>query len=210
MHAVSFIVETCLAAPDKSITICPIGPMTNVALALMKSPEIIPKIKEIVCMGGAIKEFGNTTPAAEFNIYVDPQAAKVVLDSGIAMVMMPLDVTHKALVTPKRLQDFKDLNSPVGNVCGGMLDFFNRFDMSRYGFDGGPLHDPCVIAYLIEPEIFSGRHVHLDIEVSSELTMGKTVADWWNIQEKTANAFVCDQLDDNRFFELLNSRLATL
>lgn len=209
MHAVSFIVETCLAAPDKSITICPIGPMTNVALALMKSPEIIPKIKEIVCMGGAIKEFGNTTPAAEFNIYVDPQAAKVVLDSGISMVMMPLDVTHKALVTPKRLQDFKDLNSPVGNVCGGMLDFFNRFDMSRYGFDGGPLHDPCVVAYLIEPEIFSGRHVHLDIEVSSELTMGQTVADWWNIQEKSANAFICDQLDDNRFFELLTSRLAS-
>lgn len=209
MHAVSFIVETCLAAPDKSITICPIGPMTNVALALMKSPEIIPKIKEIVCMGGAIKEFGNTTPAAEFNIYVDPQAAKVVLDSGVSMVMMPLDVTHKALVTPKRLQDFKDLNSPVGNVCGGMLDFFNRFDMSRYGFDGGPLHDPCVVAYLIEPEIFSGRHVHLDIEVSSELTMGQTVADWWNIQEKSANAFICDQLDDNRFFELLTSRLAS-
>ncbi len=210
MHAVSFIVETCRSAADKSITICPIGPMTNVALALMKSPEIIPKIKEIVCMGGAIKEFGNTTPAAEFNIYVDPQAAKVVLDSGIPMVMMPLDVTHKALVTPKRLQDFKDLNSPVGNVCGGMLDFFNRFDMSRYGFDGGPLHDPCVIAYLIEPEIFSGRHVHLDIEVSSELTMGQTVADWWNIQEKTANAYVCDQLDDNRFFELLTTRLARL
>lgn len=209
-HAVSFIVETCLAAEDASVTICPIGPMTNVALAMMKSPEIIPKIKEIVCMGGAVKELGNTTPAAEFNIYVDPQAAKVVLDAGIPFVMMPLDVTHKALVTPKRLQDFKDLNSPVGNVCGGMLDYFNRFDMTRYGFDGGPLHDPCVIAYLIEPEIFSGRKVHLDIEVTSELTMGQTVADWWDIQEKTANAYVCDDLDSDRFFGLLTERLGRL
>lgn len=209
-HAVSFIVETCLAAVNNSITICPIGPMTNIALAMMQTPEIIPKIKQIVCMGGAIKEFGNTTPSAEFNIYVDPQAAKVVLGAGVPFVMMPLDVTHKALVTPKRLQDFKDLNSPVGNVCGGMLDYFNRFDMSRYGFDGGPLHDPCVIAYLIEPEIFTGRSVHLGIETSSELTMGQTVADWWDITENPANAFVCDDLDDNRFFDLLIDRLRKL
>ncbi|OUR79451.1 nucleoside hydrolase [Alphaproteobacteria bacterium 46_93_T64] len=209
-HAVSFIVETCLAAEDSSITICPIGPMTNVALAMMQSPQIIPKIREIVCMGGAVKELGNTTPAAEFNIYVDPQAAKVVLESGVPFTMMPLDVTHKALVTPARLQNFKDLNSPVGNACGGMLDFFNRFDMTRYGFDGGPLHDPCVIAYLIDPEIFSGRKVHLDIEVTSELTMGQTVADWWDVEEKTPNAYICDDLDSDRFFKLLTSRLALL
>ncbi len=209
-HAVEFIIETCKAAADKSITICPIGPMTNVALAMMQAPEIIPKIEQIVCMGGAIKEFGNTTPAAEFNIYVDPQAAKVVLDAGVPFVMMPLDVTHKALVTPERLQDFKDLNSPVGDVCGGMLDYFNRFDMTRYGFDGGPLHDPCVIAYLIEPEIFKGRSVHLAIETNSELTMGQTLADWWNITEEEPNAFVCDDLDHERFFGLLIERLARL
>jgi inosine-uridine nucleoside N-ribohydrolase len=209
-HAVSFIVDTCLAAEDNTITICPIGPMTNVALAMMKDPRIIPKIREIVCMGGAIKEFGNTTPAAEFNIYVDPHAAKVVVDSGVPFVMMPLDVTHKALVTPERLQRFKDLNSPVGNVCGGMLDFFNRFDMSRYGFEGGPLHDPCVIAYLIKPELFSGRSVTLDIEVGSELTMGQTVADWWDIQDTAANAFICDDLDHNGFFELLYERLGRI
>jgi len=209
-HAVSFIVEACMAAADNSITICPIGPMTNIALALMKSPQIAVKINEIVCMGGAVRELGNTTPAAEFNIYVDPHAAKVVLDSGIPFVMMPLDVTHKALVTPERLQNFKDLNSPVGNVCGGMLDYFNRFDMTRYGFDGGPLHDPCVIAYLIDPDLFSGRNVHLDIEVSSELTMGQTLADWWDIQEKEPNAYVCNDLDAAGFFDLLTSRLARL
>ncbi|WP_025899192.1 nucleoside hydrolase [Sneathiella glossodoripedis] len=209
-HAVNFIVQTCLEAEDNSITICPIGPMTNVALAMMQAPQIIPKIKQVVCMGGAIKEFGNTTPAAEFNIYVDPQAAKVVLNSGVDFVMMPLDVTHKALVTPERLQRFKDLNSPVGDVCGGMLDYFNRFDMSRYGFDGGPLHDPCVIAYLIDSDIFKGREVHLDIETSSELTMGQTLADWWNIMEREPNAFVCDDLDHERFFQLLTERLGRL
>ncbi len=207
-HAVDFIVETCLAADDDSITICPIGPMTNVALAIMKEPDIIPKIKEIVCMGGAVREMGNTTPAAEFNVYVDPQAAKVVLDTGRPFTMMPLDVTHKALVTPERLQRFKDLSSTVGEICGGMLDYFNRFDMTRYGFEGGPLHDPCVIAYLIDPEIFSGRHVHLEIETHSELTMGQTVADWWDIMEKEPNALIFDDLDHDRFFELLYERLS--
>jgi len=207
-HAVDFIVDTCLKAADNSITVCLLGPMTNLALAMMKSPSIIPKIREIVCMGGAVKELGNTTAAAEFNIYVDPHAAKVVVDSGAALTMMPLDVTHKALVTPSRLQDFKNLNSPVGNACGGMLDYFNRFDMSRYGFDGGPLHDPCVIAYLIAPEIFTGRKVHLEIEVSSELTMGQTVADWWNVEDKQPNAFICDDLDSHKFFNLLTTRFA--
>ncbi len=207
-HSVDFIIDTCRTASDGSITLCPIGPMTNLALAFMKAPDIVPKVQEIVCMGGAVKEFGNTTPAAEFNIYVDPQAAKVVLDTGIKLTMMPLDVTHKALVTPERLQRMKDLNSPVGDVCGGMLDYFNRFDMTRYGFDGGPLHDPCVIAYLIKPELFSGRNVFMDIEVTSELTMGQTLADWWDIQEKEPNAYICDDLDVEGFFDLLIQRLA--
>jgi len=209
-HAVDFIIDTCLAADDKSITICPIGPMTNVALAFMKEPAVIPKIAQIVCMGGAVKEYGNTTPAAEFNIYEDPQAAKIVLDAGIDFVMMPLDVTHKALVTVDRLKRLKDLNSPVGDVCDGMLDYFNRFDMTKYGFEGGPLHDPCTIAYLIDPTLFSGRKVHLDIEVISELTMGKTVADWWNVNDKEPNAFVCNDLNVEGFFDLLTERLGRL
>ncbi|GLQ06283.1 nucleoside hydrolase [Sneathiella chinensis] len=209
-HGVDFIVETCMAAGEGEITLCPIGPMTNIALAMMKEPQIIPKIREIVCMGGAVREMGNVTPAAEFNIYVDPHAAKVVLDAGVPFTMMPLDVTHKALVTPDRLQRFKDLNSPVGDVCGGMLDYFNRFDMTRYGFDGGPLHDPCVIAYLIDPDIFQGRRVFMDIETRSELTLGQTVADWWNIQEREPNAYVCDSLDAEAFFDLLTTRLARL
>lgn len=209
-HAVDFIVSTCMSAADKSITICLLGPMTNMALAIMREPRIVPKIYEIVCMGGAVKELGNTTPAAEFNIYVDPHAAKIVVESEVPLTMMPLDVTHKALVTPSRLQDFKNLNSPVGNACGGMLDYFNRFDMTRYGFDGGPLHDPCVIAYLIDPEIFTGRKVHLEIEVTSELTMGQTVADWWNVEEKIPNVYICDGLDSEKFFRLLTTRLATL
>lgn len=209
-HAIDFIVQTCLGAGDGEITLCPIGPMTNIALALMRAPEIVPKIREIVCMGGAVREMGNTTPAAEFNIYVDPQAARLVLNSGIPFTMMPLDVTHKALVTPDRLERFKQMQSRAGDVCGGMLDYFNRFDMTRYGFEGGPLHDPCVIAYLIDPDLFSGRDVFMDIEVTSELTMGQTLADWWNIQEKPANSFVCHDIDHEGFFDLLFERLVRL
>lgn len=209
-HAIDFIVETCLAAAEGEITLCPIGPMTNIAMALMREPLIIPKVREIVCMGGAIRELGNTTPAAEFNIYVDPQAARLVLQSGIPFTMLPLDVTHKALVTPKRLDQFKQMRTATGDVCGGMLDYFNRFDMTRYGFDGGPLHDPCVIAYLINPGLFSGRKVFMDIEVMSELTMGQTLADWWDIQEKPANSFICHDIDHDGFFNLLFERLPRL
>jgi purine nucleosidase len=209
-HAVDFIIETVMSEPEGTITLCPIGPLTNIALALVREPRIAGRIREIVLMGGGYFEQGNVTPSAEFNIYVDPQAAQVVYSSGIPIVMMPLDVTHKALTTRKRVEAFRAMGTPVGTATAELLDFFERFDEQKYGSDGGPLHDPCVIAYLIKPELFSGRHCNVEIEAASELTMGATVVDWWGVTERPKNALVMRDIDHEGFFALLTERLARL
>jgi purine nucleosidase len=209
-HAVDFIVDTLMGEPEGTVTLCPIGPLTNIALALIREPMIAGRIREIVLMGGGYFEQGNVTPSAEFNIYVDPQAAQVVYSSGIPIVMMPLDVTHKALTTRKRVEAFRAMGTPVGTATAELLDFFERFDEQKYGSDGGPLHDPCVIAYLIKPELFSGRHCNVEIEAASELTMGATVVDWWGVTERPKNALVMRDIDHEGFFALLTERLARL
>ena len=132
-------------------------------------------------MGGAYFEVGNITPAAEFNIYVDPEAAQIVLNSNIKITILPLDVTHKALTSKKRVAAFEQLGTSVGKAVAGWTSFFERFDKEKYGSIGAPLHDPCVIAYLLEPSIFTGRHINVEIETESELTRGMTVADWWRV-----------------------------
>ncbi len=209
-HGVDFIIETILSNPDGAITLCPLGPLTNIALALIRAPEIAPKICEIVLMGGGFFEGGNVTPAAEFNIYVDPQAADVVFKSGIPIVMMPLDVTHKALTSRVRVERFRAMKTPVGDAAAALLDFFERFDEQKYGTDGGPLHDPCVIAYLLKPDLFKGRACNVTVETASELTMGMTVVDWWRVTGRQANATVMRDIDDEGFFDLLSERIGTL
>lgn len=209
-HAVDFIIDTLRREETGTVTLCPLGPLTNIAQALKKAPEIADHVQEIVLMGGAYFEVGNITPTAEFNIYVDPQAADIVFKSGIKITVMPLDVTHKALVTKSRNDAFRALGTPVGKAVAEMTDFFERFDKAKYGTDGAPLHDPCVIAYLLEPDIFSGRNVNVEIETVSELTMGMTVADWWHVTERPPNALFIGDLDADRFFTLLTSRLARL
>ena len=209
-HAVDFIIETCLAAEDGSITICAVGPLTNIAVAIVQESRILAKIREIVLMGGAAITPGNTTPAAEFNIYVDPHAAQVVFESGIELTMFGLDVTHKVMTTPERLEAIRSLDTPVAQAVAGMLDFYGRHDAARYGVEGGPLHDPCVIAHLIDPDIFSGRRVRVDVEIASERTMGETVVDWWGVGGATPNCLVMDQVDAACFYALLTERLARL
>ena len=209
-HAVDFIVETLMAEESGSVTLCPLGPLTNVAMALIREPRIAPRVKQIVLMGGGFFEGGNITPAAEFNIYVDPHAADVVFRSGIPLVMMPLDVTHKALTTSKRIDAFRKLGSRVGIATAEMLEFFERFDEGKYGTDGGPLHDPCVIAYLLEPELFKGRECNVVVETQSELTMGMTVVDWWGVTKRPKNATVMRDIDHDGFFALLVERLGRL
>lgn len=209
-HAVDFIVETLMAEPEGTVTLCPLGPLTNIALAMIREPAIVPRIREIVLMGGGYFEQGNVTPSAEFNIYVDPQAADVVYRSGAPIVMMPLDVTHKALTTKVRIERFRAMGTRVGTATAQLLDFFERFDEEKYGTDGGPLHDPCVIAYLLKPELFSGRQCNVQIETVSELTMGATVVDWWNITDGPRNALVMRDIDAEGFFALLTERIARL
>jgi purine nucleosidase len=208
-HAVDQIVEL-LTGRDEPITICTLGPLTNVALALVKEPGITSKIDLLVMMGGGFFEGGNTTPAAEFNIYVDPHAAHVVFTSGIPIVMMPLDVTHRAITTPSRLERFRDLGTAAGDSVAGMLGFYDRFDKRKYGLEGGPLHDPTVIAYLLAPELFDGKEVSVEIDTSPGPTQGMTIIDWWGVTGRDPNATVINQIDDDGFYDLLVDRIGRL
>jgi purine nucleosidase len=209
-HAVDFIIDTLHAHPAGTVTLCPLGPLTNIATAFQRAPEIVGKVHQIVLMGGAYFEVGNITPTAEFNIYVDPQAADIVFKSGVDLIVLPLDVTHKALVTKPRNDAFRALGTAPGVAVAEMTDFFERFDKEKYGSAGAPLHDPCVTAYLLKPELFSGRHINVEIETSSELTLGLTVADWWGVTDRAANALFIGDLDADGFFTLLTERLARL
>ncbi|MBS3648625.1 nucleoside hydrolase [Pseudaminobacter sp. 19-2017] len=209
-HAADFIIETLMREEPGTVTLCALGPLTNLGLAIAREPRIVPRIKEIVLMGGGFFEGGNVTPTGEFNIYVDPHAADLVLKCGAPIVMMPLDVTHKALTTSKRIAAFRNLGNRCGIATAEMLEFFERFDEEKYGTDGGPLHDPCVIAYLLKPELFKGRFINVAVETSSELTMGMTVADWWGVTDGEKNVTYMREVDHDGFFALLTERFARL
>ncbi len=207
-HAVDKMVEIIMTTDG--VTLCALGPLTNVGLALVREPRIADRIDKLVIMGGGFFEGGNTTPAAEFNIFVDPHAAHLVFTSGIPIVMMPLDVTHKALTTPERLKRFEDLGTPAGTAVAGMLEFYDRWDKEKYGLPGGPLHDPTVIAYLLAPELFNGKEVHVGIETSPGATQGMTVVDWWGVTDKEPNALVVNEIDADGFFDLVIERVGRI
>jgi purine nucleosidase len=209
-HAVDFLIETLKREPAGSVTLCPIGPLTNIATALHRAPEIAGRIRQIVLMGGAYFQVGNITPAAEFNIYVDPEAADVVFRSGIPLVVMPLDVTHKALTTRPRIEAFRALGTRVGEAVASWTDFFERFDMEKYGSEGAPLHDPCTIAWLLRPDLFAGREINVEIELHGQYTAGMTVADWWRVTKRAPNALFIRDVDADGFYALLTERLARL
>jgi purine nucleosidase len=207
---VDFIIETLRREPAGSVTLCPLGPLTNIALALIRAPDIAPRIRQIVLMGGGCFEGGNVTPAAEFNIYVDPHAAATVFQSGVPITVMPLDMTHKALTTRARVERFRMAGTPVMSAVAAWIDYFERFDEHKYGTDGGPLHDPTVIAWLIKPELFEGRDCNVEIETMSELTMGMTVIDWWGVTGRPKNAHVVGKVDADGFFDLIYERVSRL
>ncbi len=209
-HAVDFLIDTLRREAAGTVTLCPIGPLTNIATAMQRAPDIIGRIQEIVLMGGAYFEVGNITPAAEFNIYVDPEAAKIVFGAGAPQTVMPLDVTHKALTNRARVDAFRAMPGRVGPAVASWTDFFERYDKDKYGSEGAPLHDPCTIAYLLRPELFSGREINVEIETGSELTLGMTVADWWRVTGRPANARFMGDVDAEGFFALLLERIARL
>lgn len=209
-HAVDFIIEILRREAAHTVTLCPLGPLTNIALAFQRAPDIVGRVQQIVLMGGAYFEVGNITPAAEFNIYVDPEAAEIVFASGVPLVVMPLDVTHKALTNRARVEAFRSLGNEAGRMVAEWTDFFERFDMQKYGSEGAPLHDPCVIAYLLRPALFAGRHINVEIETGSELTLGMTVADWWGVTKRPANALFMGSVDAAGFYDLLTERIGRL
>lgn len=209
-HAVDFLIDTLRREEAGSVTLVPIGPLTNIATAMQRAPDIIPRIGQIVLMGGAYFEVGNVTPAAEFNIYVDPEAADIVFRSGADLVVMPLDVTHKALTSRARVEAFRALPGKVGPAVASWTDFFERFDKEKYGSEGAPLHDPCTIAWLIRPDLFTGRRINVEIETEGRLTTGMTVADWWHVTDRRPNATFIGDIDAEGFFLLLTERLARL
>lgn len=209
-HAVDFLIETLRREASGSVTLVPIGPLTNIATALARAPDIAARIGRIVLMGGAYFEVGNITPAAEFNIYVDPEAAAAVFACGAPITVASLDVTHKALVTAPRVAAFRAAGTRVGEVVASWTDFFERFDKEKYGSPGAPLHDPCTIAWLLAPGLFSGREINVEIETEGRFTTGMTVADWWHVSGRPANALFLRDVDADGFFALLTERLARL
>lgn len=201
-HAVDFVVDTLRGAPPGGVTLCTLGPLTNVAMALVKAPEIAERVGELVMMGGG--SVGNVSPAAEFNIYVDPQAAALVLASGIPITMMPLDVTHQLRSTAERIAAVRASGTRCAEAAAEL--------MRGAGNDRAApiLHDPCVIAYLLAPELFQGEAVNVAVETASALTLGMTVIDWRGSSGRRANARVMHRVEADGVYRLLAERLALL
>ena len=209
-HGVDFFVETLRAAEAGTITVCALGPLTNIAMALVKAPEITGRIGELVVMGGACFKLGNVTPTAEFNIHVDPHAAAAVFESGITITMLPLDVTHQLLTTGSRLDALRALGNRCGQAVAALLASFERNRRAKFGTRATALHDPSVIAYLLSPTLFQGREVNVAVETQSSLTMGMTVVDWWGVTGRKPNVRMMNTVDADGFFDLLTEKLARL
>jgi len=209
-HGVDFIVETLRREAVGTVTLATLGPLTNIAMAMIKAPDIVPRIARIVMMAGAYFEVGNITPAAEFNVYVDPDAADVVMSAGVPIVMASLDLSHQMQSTPERLAAFRAIGNRAGAAVADMLTFSERFDLRKYGWAGAPLHDPLVVAYLLRPELFSGRMVNCAIETASPLTLGMTVVDYWGVTDRPKNVKFLRSGDADGFYRLLTERLARL
>jgi len=207
-HAVDFIVDTLRAAGDSTITLVPSGPLTNIGTAFTKAPDVVEKVREIVLMGGAMRESGNYSPSAEFNILVDPHAADIVFKCGRPITQMGLDASHQVLSTRERIDRLKEIDNRPARATVGMIDFFNRHDMAKYNYEGAPLHDPCTVAYLLKPEIFEGKRCNVSVETESELTMGHTAVDFWHVTDRPRNSNWIHAVDADAFYELLTSRLA--
>ena len=204
--AADFIAER-VSASAQPVTLIPTGPLTNVAVFLERHEDAAKKLERIVLMGGAIAE-GNVTPAAEFNIWADPEAAATVFRSGLDVTMIGLDVTHKALMTPAHGQRLRETGR-TGTFVAELLEFYSRFHREVYDFPGSPVHDAVAVAHVLVPDLVETKHRNVEIELQSELCRGRTVVDLWRRTEREPNAHVGVDIDSERFLELLLERLAT-
>lgn len=209
-HAVEHLIATLRAAPLGEITLCLLGPATNLAVALVQAPDIAPRIAEVVWMAGARSEGGNVTPAAEYNVHADPDAAAVLLSSGIPLTLLPLDLTHQVRLTRERLLCLRAINTAAARAVSVMFSDADGTPQREREAEGIPLHDPCVIAHLLRPELFRGRRINVEVERASPLTLGMTVADWFGASGRPANALWLNEGDAEGFFFLLLERLARL
>ncbi len=205
MHAVDFLISTLLSADDNSIILVPTGPLTNIATAITRNPSISAKIAQIVLMGGALREGGNCTPSAEFNMFVDPHAADIVFRCGRPIAVLGLDVTYQALATAERRARIRALTTNVGRAAAAILDSHDRNDVTGRG---APLHDPCTIAYLLRPELFIGKRCNLSVETDSMLTIGHTAVDFRQVTDRVPNVDWIYAIDSDGFYDLLVERLS--
>ena len=205
-HAVDFLAERILGSAEP-VTLVPVGPLTNIALLLARYPEAADNVERIVLMGGAIAE-GNVTPAAEFNIYVDPEAAWRVFRSGLPVTMIGLDVTHKALMTGAHAERLRDAG-PVGRVVAELYDFFIEYHRRTYGEEGAPIHDAVAVAQVLRPGIVETLNRHVDVDCESRLCRGRTVVDLWHRTGEEPNADVGVDIDADAFLELLCDRISS-
>ncbi len=207
-HAIDFMAEK-IEENYGEITLVATGPLTNVALFSLRYPELVSGIKEMVIMGGGIS-FGNVTPVAEFNVYVDPEAASLVFDLDVPKVLAPLDMTHKAAITRAELEKMRSFGSDVLNTISDLLEFFMKTYKEVFGIDGAPLHDPTTIAYLIRPEMFEWEDYNLVVELDGEYTYGQTVVDVWRTTGRDPNVRILLDVDRDAFFDLLLRELSKL
>jgi purine nucleosidase len=207
-RAAEFIIQSVLDRPHE-VTLCPVGAMTNVALAMRLEPRIVPLIQEIVLMGGST-ELGNWTPAAEFNMLCDPHAARILFESGARVTMFGLNVTHEALALPAHIAAIRANGNRSSIVAAELLEFFRIAYHQRYGYDGPALHDPCVIAYLIQPELFTLEAMHVAVDTNEGPSFGRTVCDVYHVLEATPNASVAMNVNAAGYFALIAERLSNL
>ncbi|MCO8289762.1 nucleoside hydrolase [Tetragenococcus halophilus] len=208
-HAVDLIIETIMRNPAKTVSLVPTGSLTNIALAARKEPKIVDRVKEVVLMGGGYHE-GNWSAVAEFNIITDPEAAYIVFNENWKVTMVGLDLTHQALATPEVFNKIKNINTQPSKFLGELLEFFKAMYKESQGFDSPPVHDPCTIAYLIDPSVVDTMSVPVSIELNGNLTRGMTVADFRYPIPENCNTAVATNLDRNKFWELIYDALKNI
>lgn len=209
-HGVAYLIETLKAASPHSVTLCALGPLTNLATALTEAPEIRNGLREIVLMGGAYFERGNITPAAEFNIYVDPQAASIVFESGVPIVVLPRDVAVKAPITPARIAPIRAIGNHCSAVVADIMAAEVAYQKGRRGVEEAPMYDPTATGYLVDPSMFKGRLVNVVVETTGQWTLGETVVDWNGRSGRTPNATWITEVDADAFYAALRASIARL
>ena len=210
LHAVNFLINRCQQAIDDNqpLTLCVLGPLTNLATALRMKPDIAAGIGRVVLMGGAYREAGNRTMTSEFNMLADPHAAHIVFSSDLRITVLPLDATHQVILTPEHVAKFIKVSGRISAPLGELMAFWDRNDVRRYGSRGGPLHDPLVIAYVLAPELFGTEKARVFVEYDSELCLGQTVADWYGKSGQTANVDIVTRVDTAKVFTLFYELLS--